>query len=316
MHEVPMGDSWDIQGWIKTRLNKKIRKNGVAAYELNDFRAELAALRRSLRSDIQILHLLDAEHSLMFLPGWLKKIGLFKRVPKIIAMFHQPVDLLEKLINRQIAQLADCVLTVSPDQKEYFQSFIPREKVKMILHGIDTAHFCPGTLPPSGATLRCVAGGVWLRDYDSVIKTARLLRERKEIEFHIVASKFSVPADLSNITVHRNISDGDLLNLYQSAHVLFMPLKAATANNVLLEGLACGLPVVSSDLHSVRTYFPGKEAILVKDNNPAEFAEILSGLARDRSKLARLSSSARERAEQLSWRNISREYADLYRVMA
>ena len=79
--------------------------------------------------------------------------------------------------------------------------------------------------------------------------------------------------DLPNVTVFSDIDDATLLRLYQQSDILFLPLIQCTANNALLEGIACGLPVVSTFLPSVKTYVPGAEALLIKDNDPRKFVE-------------------------------------------
>jgi glycosyltransferase involved in cell wall biosynthesis len=119
-----------------------------------------------------------------------------------------------------------------------------------------------------------------------------------------------------NIVIHSGISDAALLDLYQNCHVLFLPLRDATANTFLLEGCACGLPIVSSALPSLRTYFPGEEAILVKDNDPQVFARLLLELFRDPQRRSAMSRQARRRALQLSWEKIVPEYERLYRQLA
>ena len=91
-----------------------------------------------------------------------------------------------------------------------------------------------------------------------------------------------------------------------------LPNIAKGANNVILEGISCGLPVLSTDLPSIKYYVPGNEAILIKDNDPAAFAEALLQLSNNREKLSSMSDLAYERAHELSWEKIAREYEQLY----
>jgi len=138
------------------------------------------------------------------------------------------------------------------------------------------------------------------------------VRQYPEIEFHVITSGLEKPGDLDNVIIHSNISDADYMQLCQESDVLFMPLESATANNVILEGIACGLPVISSDLPSVRVYLPGEEAFLVKDNQPGLFADILRDLSSNPEKRTRASEQARLRAEELSWPNIARQFEVFY----
>ena len=61
---------------------------------------------------------------------------------------------------------------------------------------------------------------------------------------------------LHNLKLLSGIDDSELLNLYQTCGVLFLPLNGFTANNALLEGASCGCPVVvASDQKSESCYF-------------------------------------------------------------
>jgi glycosyltransferase involved in cell wall biosynthesis len=249
----------------------------------------------------------------MFLPYWNKKFKFLRSIPKIVAMFHQPPSILESLLNIDIVRRVDHVLVVSPTQAEYFQQYLLPERIDTILLGVDTEHFKPGNPGKRNSKkFKCLAGGVWLRDYDAIFATAKLLQKIPGIEFHIVAPKIEIPVNMKNVFFHESIPDSALLDLYQNCDVLFLPMRDATANTFLLEGSACGLPVISSDLPSVKTYFPGEEAILIKNNDPDAFAGTLSDLYHDPQKLSRMSACARKRALELSWNKICKEYERLY----
>ena len=308
---VPLGFTGAMGRKLDSLFARIVKGRGVKAYRLNDAREELTTFFECITRGFDIVHFLDGEHGIMLLPGMLKHMNRIKKIPLLIGMFHQPPHILDGLINPKIINQLDYIIVVSPDQADYFAQYAARDKIRVILHGIDTDHFRPTQNKASSNTLRCLAGGVWLRDYKSLFETARLLKEQS-IEFHLIASKLEKPEDLDNVFIHRNIPDEKYMRLFEESDALFMPLKAATANNVILEGIACGLPVVTSDLRSVKAYLPGEEAILVKDNDPSEFAHILRELLRDPEKRIRMSKQARRRAEELSWPNIAKQYGSFY----
>jgi glycosyltransferase involved in cell wall biosynthesis len=314
IQNIPMGNERFSIPLLRQYCRGKIKKKGIREYKLNDLAAEISIFFNSLFKKVDIVHMIDAEHSLMFLPYWYEKSGFLKSFPKIVAMFHQPPAILETLINVEIVKQVDQVLVVSPSQVAYFQQYLPPERVHTILLGVDTDHFKPfsGKKEKKLKKFKCLAGGVWLRDYDAIFKTAALLQKIPEIEFHIVAPQIDNPANKKNIIFHENLPDAALLQLYQTSDVLFLPLQDATANTFLLEGCACGLPIVSSDLPSVKTYFPGEEAILIQNNEPEAFAKTLTDLYDDPRKHFSMAKAARKRALELSWDKITREYERMY----
>jgi glycosyltransferase involved in cell wall biosynthesis len=316
MEDVPLGNGRLLPAPFSRLPLRRLQEKKPQEYGWHDLLAEMRMLRRGFFGKNDVLHFIDAEHSLSFLPGWFQKFRRLKNFPKIIAMFHQPPAILEKIIAMEAACAADHVLTVAPEQARFFARFMPVERISTIFVGVDTEYFKPLDSEKSRQEFKCLAGGVWLRDYPAFIKTAELLADIAEIEFHLVAPRGQFRALPKNIVVHSGISDAALLDLYQNCHVLFLPLKDATANTFLLEGCACGLPIVSSALPSLRAYFPGEEAILVPDNDPRVFAGLLFELFSDPRRRSAMSRHARRRALQLSWEKIVPEYERLYSELA
>ena len=57
-----------------------------------------------------------------------------------------------------------------------------------------------------------------------------------------------------NYEVKRNISDTQLLTLYQESLFQVLPLNTVTASLALLEGCACGLPLISINSENIKFY--------------------------------------------------------------
>lgn len=311
---VPMGDQDFpiVDRRVRHYVRRQIRKNGVRVYDLNDLMAELSALGRWLQGRVDIVHYLEGEHSLQYLPSLIRKLDFIKSRPPIVATFHQPPQKLDTLINKNIVRLVDRVVALSPEQGAYLEQFLPAHQISVIPLGVNVNYFHPDTGPKEGDKFRCISVGSWLRDYDAVLKVAGILQPYPDIEFHIVSRTVAQPSHFKNVCVHTGITDEALLKAYQKSDVLFIPLADAVANNAILEGIACGLPVVSTDLPSVKAYLPGKEAILIPGNDPELAAQALLKLYHHPEIRAEMAFHARNRSIELSWSNIALKYEAMY----
>jgi len=287
------------------------RLQGMRVYGLNDLLAESAAGRQWWRQEVDLLHYLEGEHTLQFLPQIMSKLGRLRSRPPIVATFHQPPELLDRLINLSIVQRVDHVIVLSPEQVSYFTQHLPKDRVSMILHGVDTDFFRPAGRQTDGS-FRCLSVGSWMRDYDAILEVAQRLQSVPQFEFQIVSRAVTDRPVPANVSVQSGIDDDCLRTLYQEADVLFLPVTSATANNAILEGIACGLPVVSTDLASLQTYLPGQEAILVRGNDPGQLAETLLKLYHNPKLRGEMGLAARQRALQLSWPTIAKQHEALY----
>jgi glycosyltransferase involved in cell wall biosynthesis len=316
LHPVTDGDEdWPLP---ETGLNERLRRKGVergmAWYKLSDLAAELRALPACLTNAIDVVHYLDAEHTGQFLQGWIRRSRV-SRV-KTIGTFHQPPELLRELINPDAVRQLDLAVVVSPTQVPLLQEFLPSGRVRVLLHGADTAFFHPRAHRDDDRLFRCMTAGHWLRDWPAIRGVASLLSGQSDIEFHIVTNRETGLGDLPNVRIHRDIDDESLRSLYQSADVLFLPLTNATANNCLMEGLASGLPVISSRLPSIMAYVDDDSACLIADNEPEALAGAIVQLREDSARRQAMSRAARARAESLAWPRVSRQMQELYHAVS
>jgi glycosyltransferase involved in cell wall biosynthesis len=295
-----------LSGWLRARVQGR----GMPWYTLRDLAAETRALGSCLLRRTDIVHFLDAEHSVQYLPGLLKKMRLSS--VKTVATYHQPPEMLDGLIHREVVSQVDHVILVSPVQEPYFLEFLPRERVHVVLLGVDTEFFRPVPMPAGPRPFRCICVGHWLRDWTALRAVATRLASRPSVELHVVTDRETGFEGLANVRTHRRVDDATLRSLYRQSDLLLMPLTQSTANNALVEGIACGLPVVSTDLPSLRAYLPGGEAVLVKDNDADELAAAVVQLEEDTERRREMSKRARERAEQLDWSRVARVYEALY----
>jgi glycosyltransferase involved in cell wall biosynthesis len=279
-------------------------------YKQSDLHAELIAFGAGMTGRLDIVHFLDGEHSGRYLPRFVKATG--RSGLKTVATFHQPPELLKELLHVESLRWLDQIILVSPSQLEFFRPHVAEEKLKVILHGVDTTFFEPKPTKNSSKSLHCITVGHWLRDWKTFGDVAR---EMPEVQFDVVSGRDCGAESLANVRVHRGLDDHALAALYREADILFLPLLDSTANNAFLEGLASGLAIVATDLSATRAYAPNGAAILLQ-NRPDDFVGAIRRLKADPMLLQQLKASARARAEELSWPRLVRSYEALYSRLA
>jgi glycosyltransferase involved in cell wall biosynthesis len=132
----------------------------------------------------------------------------------------------------------------------------------------------------------------------------------------VVPNKFySLFNKLPNVTLMTGISDERLLQLYQQADLLVLPLIDGTANNSILEAMACGLPVVSTDLPCTRDYIDDSSAMLVPKGDVRAVVEAIEVLKKDPNKRKGFAKVIRNRAMDLSWEKTARNMEKVYQAV-
>lgn len=283
---------------------------------LNEFRL-LEQVREILvtAKDKVVIHFLDGEIGYNFFGKWRRFLGEGAECVRLVASYHQPKPLLEKVVSHpsRVREL-DLVLTVGTSQFPFFD-FLPRERLRFVPHGIDTEHFRPGSPRNKDVRIFCLTVGHWLRDFDAL--EGIVAQAPEGLIFRIVAGEEHVTRfrGRPNVELYSGVDDAEFLNLYQTSDIGLMPLEDSTANNALLEMMACGLPVVATRVGSVPDYLPETAGILIPENEADLFLAELRQLADSREERERLGEASRSRALELSWDCIAEEMAGIYRAL-
>lgn len=120
------------------------------------------------------------------------------------------------------------------------------------------------------------------------------------------------------VTFTGRVENADMANLYYSANVMVNPSLADNMPNSVLEALASGVPVVSTNVGGVPHLVEhDKTALLVPPQDPAAMAAAILALLTDPVKARWISEAGVESVRQYTWPKVRVRLLDMYeRVLA
>lgn len=284
--------------------------------------------RRSLELWVR-LHVLFNRFDLMHIVDVERHFGILERLsvkplPKpVIGTVHTPIGWWRKTHDYpEIVLPLDALIVLTNHQAVYFEPYLPG-KVHCIRYGVDIDFFRPQERPEEnkGGEPTFMCCGFWLRDFQTlsrIVEKVLSAEPRARFELVIPENGRSDPwlrrmMGNNRVFWHVGISDEELRALYCHAKALVLPLSDSTTNTALVEGTACGLPVVVTDVGGVSEYALSSFADLLPAEDAEGMAEAALRLAADRKEWERRSEAARAFSEQhLDWRKIAAQTLELY----
>jgi glycosyltransferase involved in cell wall biosynthesis len=304
-HGFPARGTWRLVGPL-------VRRAGMAWYGPGACLTELwAAAAAAWQS--AILHFLEGENGYRYaaaMPGGKRR--------RVLATLHLPPSVFAEYVaaTRHIEQL-DAVVLVARSQLPLLDHLGRRPAVHVVPHGIDVEFYTPPpTRPAEGA---CLFVGQWLRDFAMLERVIGLVHHAlPSIRFRLVLPRERVGewSGRSGVQAETSLDDLALRRAYQEASLLVMPLKDCTANNAILEAMACGLPLVATDVGGVRDYVGEGCARLTPVGAPRVMAEAIVELLRAPDAREAMGQAARQRAEAFAWPRVASQMAAVYRSLA
>ncbi len=219
--------------------------------------AELSFASRMRRDSPAIGNILSYEDF-----GWLLP-DASKLPQKVIGTLHFPRSAWLAPAVRNLERLSSAIVLYRRDL-DFFERHVGAGRVRFVPHGVDTDFFRPSEVARNG-TPRIVFAGQFLRNLPMLCRIVlRLVECHREIEFDFVVPRHAAGAPelrqlraLPSIRWHHGISDEELLRIYQRADLMLLPMNDSGANNSVVEALACGLPLATTDVGGVRDYGGG-----------------------------------------------------------
>ena len=225
----------------------------------------------------------------------------------------------------------DRPLAVSAAARDYVTRHFPGE-VEVVPNGVDLERFRPG-LPRDPGFDGGVPNILFVGRHDprkglpDLLAACRILaREGHPFEVIIVgdgwlrwrAERLASGPLKRRVHFVGRVTNANLPRYYSSADIFCSPARGGESFGlVLLEAMACGIPVVASDLPGYRSVLtPGREGLTAAPRDPHALATALRMLLLDGDLRARMGRRGIETAGRYAWPGIVSRLEEIYTALA
>lgn len=234
----------------------------------------------------------------------LMAVGVMRRVPTVVSLDATPenfdaqgaaygharrselVEQLKQWVNRRSLRAAQAIVTWNRWARSSLVVHygVPVTKVTVIPPGVETELFRPAERPPGGRVRVLFVGGDLVRKGGTdLLEAMRGLGELAELDLVTGSEPPAPPAGLV-CRVHRGLGPQSprLVDLYRSADVFCLPSRGDCFPQAIAEAMACGLPVVATEVGAVgEAVLHGVNGLVVPPGSPRDLRLALEALIRD-----------------------------------
>lgn len=273
------------------------------------------------------LHLAQA-----FLPEVTWLAAKLRRIPFVVH-FHLDVEpsgplgflfvLYKKTVQKMVVRGADAVIVLSPEQKDMIIERYkkPPPTVTFMPNGVSQDFLKIGTKKRTRHTpLRLLFVGrlAVQKRVDRLLKAVAKL----DIPVHLTIAGDGEDRQkliglvrelkLKNVTFAGTLFDKELKRAYKEVDVLVLPSDREGMPLAMLEAMACGLPVIGSDVQGIREHLAGV-GVLVPKPSPRTFADaIVSFTLLDDTSYVTMSTDCHLKAREYGWPGLTEKIEKLY----
>jgi len=214
------------------------------------------------------------------------------------SMFDEVERLNDVAVGKETLEEADRIIAVSDATKQYVLSLGAKPgKIKVLHNGVDLAHFrpLPGKredmrikfgIPKNAVVALTVRRLVYKNGIDTLIESANIAVKKNPNLFFLVVGKGpdqnGVQTRIRQLGIEKNfrlagfVSDADLPFCYNAADFFVLPSKSGEGLPlVALEAMACGLPIVATDVGGIKEILMEDHGKLVPANQPEPMAKAI-----------------------------------------
>lgn len=279
-------------------------------------------------NDFDIVH---AHSHLFFSTHMAAFVRKFKKTPFIVTnhgFVSQRVPFtIQKIVLPIVAKWtysnADAIICYTPEMKEEMENYgIRTENVRIIHNGVNTEFFRPLNNNDKKYDIIWVGRYVPGKGIEFLIQSlSELKKEFKNFKVLMIGSgplkksieEMIIKRNLTNhITLIEKISNDDLVYYYNNSKLFVLTSIEEGVPRTILEAMACGLPVVCSDLPQLKTLIDGS-GILVPKKDTISIANAIMKILNDNKFYEQLSKNARQKIiTKYSWEDTVNKTIQLY----
>lgn len=308
-------------------------------YDLDIIHYPHQAILSPLWRQIRLLRSQAFFRKMVWLPPSRKIVTIHGASPFVLppemrdSKFHQVVKSI-----KYFAEKIDMVITVSNAGKQLIQKYlgIPRKKIRVISNGVEYEKFRPLKNPSEvkeelraryrieGPFIYHVSSCQPVKNVSSLIKAFYEVRKRGlEHKLVITGSKGrrvdEILKTIKELHLEKDViftghisNDEDLVKLYNAAELFVLPSFHESFPFPLLEAMACGSPVITSNVFSLPE-IAGDAAILVDPRNIEEQANKMYEALTDEELRKGLRRRGLRRVKMFSLQKFVKEHVKVYK---
>lgn len=242
--------------------------------------------------------------------GWLYRRlvvpKILKKCERIITVSNFEKDNIISKLNIPEAQMA----MIYNGYNDWFKPISDTKSVYLKYIEKPSYFFFLGNTDPKKNTERTlIAYSNYLKQ--SSVKRKLLMADLDKAYLNGIVERNHIENILPSIVMPGYIVNSDLPYIYNNAFAFLYTSLRESFGIPLLEAMACGTPVITSNTSSMPE-IGGKEAILINPENPNEMTEKMLQLENDQAFYDQQKKIGLERAQLFSWRETAEQLLTVY----
>ena len=238
--------------------------------------------------------------------------------------------LIKRLIIPKPLEQVDHVLTVSHSSKRDIMERldVSNERITVVYQGVEPERFCPlsgalANVPKTNPYIFCVSGNGYNKNASTLIHAyAKVNKDLQRTHQLVLAGNIVKEKQLAPLIKEYGledrirftgvVSDKALVSLYQGASLFVFPSLYEGFGFPVLEAMACGCPVITSNTSSLPEVV-GEAGVLVDPLDASAMSGAMERVLTDQVLAQQLRNAGVERAKLFNWDRTARETIALYR---
>ena len=281
-----------VDDWREADVVHLFEVNFYSRAALSEF--EYPRLFRILRSDTPVVASTDDLY-------FLDRPELTVR-PKLYSLNHYT--------QRWLFEQCDAVIAISESVQNALTQYLDPGKVHVVKHGVDDRYRSDADSEDPPFVLH-VSLAAPRKNPATIREVAQRLDSRFVIAGGGWGEEFRDVPNVENVELRGYVPEDELIDLYKRASVFYFPTLHEGFGLPILEAMAAGCAVVTSDVYSIPE-IAGDAAILCDPHDVDSHVAEIERLIANANARKRLANEANERARQFTWDEAAERTIDLY----